>query len=135
MFQLLLCDDEPHILRAAEIKFRRCGYEVTCVRNGVEAMEALSQQKPDALVTDCQMPLMNGIELVRKIRSTESLCDLPIVMLTAKGYELPQEELVGEMGVSKIMAKPFSPRALVSAIEALLPGVDQSVGQSEEVST
>lgn len=120
MPRLLLCDDEVHILRAAEFKFRRAGYEVVCAQNGIEALAAMEECVPDALITDCQMPQMDGVELVKQIRSRQELNALPIVMLTAKGYELPQEQLIGELGVKQIMAKPFSPRLLLATVEELL---------------
>ncbi|KKK62978.1 hypothetical protein LCGC14_2998950, partial [marine sediment metagenome] len=58
--RVLLCDDEIHILRAAEFKLKRAGYEVQTAGDGQEGWEAIEAQKPDILITDCQMPRLGG---------------------------------------------------------------------------
>ncbi len=118
--KVLLCDDEIHILRAAEIKVSRAGYEVRIAHDGEEAWESILKDRPDVLVTDVNMPRCDGLELTRRIRANVETKDLPIVMLTAKGFELPQEELIAKWGIIDIMAKPFSPRELVRLIDQIL---------------
>lgn len=118
--RILLCDDEIHIIKAAEIKFTRSGFEVRCASDGQMGWEIIEQWLPDILVTDCQMPRLNGIELCRRCREHEQTRELPIVMLTAKGYELPKEELCREFHLAAILPKPFSPRELVQTVERIL---------------
>ena len=64
--RILLCDDEIHILRAAEFKLKKAGYDVCVAGDGQAAWEAIQRQKPDVLITDCQMPRLDGFGLVRK---------------------------------------------------------------------
>jgi two-component system alkaline phosphatase synthesis response regulator PhoP len=116
---VLLCDDEIAIIRAAEIKLTRAGFRVTCCSDGQEAYEAIQADKPDLLISDCQMPRMGGLELIRRLREDEATRDLPIMMLTGKGYELPREELQAKYGVLDIIAKPFSPRDVLKLVESL----------------
>lgn len=116
---VLLCDDEIAIIRAAEIKLTRAGFRVTCCSDGQEAYEAIQAEKPDLLISDCQMPRMGGLELIRRLREDEATRDLPIMMLTGKGYELPREELQSKYGVIDIIAKPFSPRDVLKLVENL----------------
>ncbi|MCE9557264.1 MAG: response regulator [Planctomycetes bacterium] len=118
--RILLCDDEIHIIKAAEIKFRRAGFDVRCASDGQMAWETMQEWLPDILVTDCQMPRLNGIELCQRCRECVTTNSLPIVMLTAKGYELPREELCREYGLTAILPKPFSPRELVHTVERIL---------------
>jgi DNA-binding response OmpR family regulator len=118
--RILLCDDEIHIIKAAEIKFTRAGFEVRCASDGQMGWEIIEQWLPDILITDCQMPRLGGIELCRRCREHEQTKDLPIVMLTAKGYELPKEELCREFHLTAILPKPFSPRELVQTVERIL---------------
>jgi len=118
--RLILCDDEVHILRAAEFKLTRAGFQVECANDGQEAWEAILRQRPDMLVTDCQMPRLNGLELIERVRNEPTLKDLPIIMLTAKGLELGQSELSERWNVRAILGKPFSPRELLRTIESLL---------------
>ncbi len=123
---VLLCDDEFHILRAAEFKFRRAGFEVLCASDGVEALERVQTRVPDVVVTDCQMPRMNGLELIERLRQNERTRDVPILMLTAKGFELPADELVERFGIAGVAAKPFSPRELLRRVESLIDEVAEA---------
>jgi CheY-like chemotaxis protein len=118
--RILLCDDEPHILRAAEFKFKRAGFEVLSACDGEEAWQCIQQDTPDLVVTDCQMPRLDGVSLVKRIREQDHLADLPIIMLTAKGYEISQDELCEQYGVVAVLAKPFSPRDLLQTVARTL---------------
>ena len=118
--KLLLCDDELHILRAAEFKFKRAGFEVRCAGDGQEGWELIQEEMPDLVLTDYQMPRLDGIELVQRIRGTPKTAHLPVIMLTAKGFELKDEHLRDELNIAKILAKPFSPRELLAHVSQLL---------------
>jgi two-component system, OmpR family, alkaline phosphatase synthesis response regulator PhoP len=126
--KVLLCDDEIHILRAAELKVSRAGYEVRIARDGQEAWEMIARDCPDVLVTDVQMPRVDGFELSRRIRGNEATKDLPILMLTAKGFELEQQELMEKWGIVDILAKPFSPRELVRLIDQIVGATPAATG-------
>jgi len=118
--RLLLCDDEIAILRAAEFKLKKAGYEVHIASDGQAGWELIQRIRPDMVITDCQMPRMNGLELVQRIRSEPSLQNLPVVMLTAKGFELRPEELAQKWNVLAVVAKPFSPRELLQMVDRIL---------------
>lgn len=118
--RILLCDDEIHILRAAEFKLSRAGYQVRCATDGQQAWETLLAEPFDLLVTDCQMPRLNGLELVRRLRQDETLHRLPVMMLTAKGLELSHGELAEQLRVAAVISKPFSPRELLRQIDQTL---------------
>ncbi len=118
--RILLCDDEIHILRAAEFKLKRAGYDVRIAGDGQEAWEAIEQQRPDLLITDCQMPRLDGFGLIQRVRESPATADMPIFMLTAKGFEISQEELAAKWNVMAVIAKPFSPRELLQRVESVL---------------
>jgi len=118
--QILLVDDEPHILRAAEIILARSGFEVRSASNGQEGWEMILQQIPDLLVTDLQMPIMDGLELTRLVRENPATADLPVLMLTARGLETSLGQQTSELKVLSVIPKPFSPRELVRCIEVAL---------------
>ena len=124
--RILLCDDEVHILRAAEFKLTRAGYDVRCAHDGQEGWEAIEQFHPDFVVTDLQMPRLNGFELSRRIRENPATRDLPVLMLTAKGCEVAENEVNDKLGIMAVLAKPFSPRELLSIIE-------RAIGPAEAV--
>ena len=120
MNKVLLVDDEIHILRAAEFKLKRSGFDVSTAFDGEKAWEVIGQDMPDLVVTDVQMPRLSGIELVRRLRENPQTEHLPVIMLTAKGFELPRQELIAELRIIDIVAKPFSPRDLCRRVEAAL---------------
>jgi two-component system alkaline phosphatase synthesis response regulator PhoP len=119
---VLLCDDEIHILRASEFKFRRAGYEVICASDGQDAWEKIQDRCPDIVITDCQMPRMDGFQLIEKIRENATTRELPVVMLTAKGFESGHLETAARLGVATVLPKPFSPRQLLETVQQLLAG-------------
>lgn len=115
--KVLLCDDEIHIVRAAEIRLSQAGFEVRIAHDGQEAWEAILEDQPDVVVTDLQMPRVDGFELIRRIRANAATKDMPVLMLTAKGFELAREEVMEKWGISSVLSKPFSPRELVRLID------------------
>lgn len=117
---ILLCDDEIHILRAAEFKLLRAGYDVRIALDGEEGWEAIQVRRPDIVVTDYQMPRLDGFGLVQRLRGQAETLDLPVLMLTAKGFEVSHEEMSQRWGVRKVIAKPFSPRELLQAVNAII---------------
>lgn len=125
--RILLCDDEIHILRAAEFKLKRAGYDVQIAGDGEEAWETIKAQKPDILVTDCQMPQLDGFGLVGRVRQNPGTEDLPVLMLTAKGFELSHKELAKKWNVIRVVAKPFSPRELLRVVDSVLQEEDSAV--------
>lgn len=118
--RILLCDDEIHILRAAEFKLKKAGYDVRIANDGFEAWQAIQERIPDMLITDYQMPRLDGFGLVQKLRGNPATIDLPVFMLTAKGFELSHEELADKWNVMAVIAKPFSPRELLQRVDAVL---------------
>ena len=126
--RVLLCDDEIPILRAAEFKIKRAGHDVRIASDGEEAWELIQEEMPDILVTDCQMPRLDGLGLVRRLREHEATRHLPVLMLTAKGFELSAAELAEKWNVLELIAKPFSPRNLLETVNRVLD--EQTVATS-----
>jgi CheY-like chemotaxis protein len=120
MPRILLVDDEIHIVRAAEFKFRRLGYDVTCAGDGEEAWSVVEKRPPDIIVTDCQMPRLDGLGLAARVRANPQTAHIPMIMLSAKGFELSHEEIRQKYGIEMLLPKPFSPRDLVRNVEQVL---------------
>lgn len=118
--RVLLCDDDIHILRAAEFKLRRAGLDVRTAGDGQEGWERIQQEKPDLVVTDCQMPRLDGFGLLARIRQNEETAEMPVMMLTAKGFEIDQQEAADKWNVREVIAKPFSPRELLEKVQTAL---------------
>jgi two-component system alkaline phosphatase synthesis response regulator PhoP len=117
--KVLIVDDEIHIVHVVAIKLRNNGFEVISAQNGKEAFELACEQKPDVIVTDFQMPVMTGLELVEKLRQQPATKDIPVIMLTARGFSIEDEQL-RDLRISEFLSKPFSPRELLKSIEDIL---------------
>ena len=117
--KVLVADDEIHIIHVVAIKLRNNGYEVIAANNGVEAYDLACREKPDIVVTDYQMPLMTGIELIAKLRGDERTKDIPVILLTARSFAVSQEQQES-LGVSSCLSKPFSPKELLKTIQDIL---------------
>ena len=125
---VMLCDDEVHILRAAEYKIRRAGYRVRTAVDGEEAWQAIQEHCPDILITDCQMPRLDGFGLIERVRGNAVTATMPIFMLTAKGFEIDGGD-TGKWGLRGVVAKPFSPRELLDLVAAAIgPAEEMAVG-------
>jgi len=117
--RVLVVDDEIHIVHVVTIKLRNNGYEVISAENGAEAFELAREEKPDIIVTDFQMPVMTGLQLVEKLRQCEETKDIPVIMLTARGFAV-ENESKEELQISEFLSKPFSPKELLRSIEDAL---------------
>ncbi len=116
----LIVDDNLALARVTQFALDRAGFETQTARNGRLALEAAQLLQFDVVVTDQQMPELTGIELCRELRKLPAYFDCPIILLTAKGLELELPRLREELGISGVFSKPFSPAAIVKAVEDLL---------------
>jgi len=117
--KVLVVDDEIHIVHVVAIKLRNNGYEVISADNGAEAFELACEEKPDIIVTDYQMPVMSGLELVEKLRQRDDMKDIPVIMLTARSFAITKEQQE-DLQISSCLSKPFSPKELLGNIEDVL---------------
>jgi len=116
---VLVADDDEDILTLVALRFRRSGLEVILARNGEEALELINTRAPDAAVLDIAMPKLTGLEVLRRLRSSEATKDLPIVLLTARAAENDVE--VGlDAGADEYITKPFSPQDLYACVQSVL---------------
>lgn len=117
--KVLVADDEVHIIHVVAIKLRNNGYEVVAANNGAEAYELACREKPDIVVTDYQMPLMTGIELIEKMREDDRTREMPVILLTARSFAV-SDEMRESLKVSACLSKPFSPKELLKTIQDIL---------------
>lgn len=117
--RILVCDDDPLLVDLLEYRLSSRGYEVVIARDGSEALARLQEGKPDAIVLDAMMPVIDGHEVLRRIREDETLVDVPVIMLSARKQE---RDIVGalELGASDYIVKPFIPEELVARLGRIL---------------
>lgn len=117
--KVLVADDEIHIVQVVAMKLRNNGFDVITADNGTDAYRLCCDEKPDIIVTDYQMPGLTGIELIEKIRGTAGLEHIPVIILTARGFAI-EDEQKEKLNVAQCLSKPFSPKELLSHVENVL---------------
>ena len=122
--RVLVCDDEPQILRALRVVLREAGFDVVPASTFAEALDAAAVRPPHAAILDLVLPDGDGIELTRKLREWSSM---PVLVLSAVGEE-EQKVRALQAGADDYVTKPFGPRELVARLQAAL----RRVGPGEE---
>lgn len=116
---IYLVDDEPDIRELLELNLTKANFSVKTFADGQEFWTGLKEGHPDLVILDLMLPDIDGSEICKGIRKSDTYQNLPIIMLTAKGEEV--DKILGlELGADDYIAKPFSPRELVARIKAVL---------------
>lgn len=118
--KFLAVDDSPTMRRIVVNTLKRIGYSsVVEASNGKEALARLYDDNIDFIITDWNMPEMDGLEFVHSIKADELFANIPILMITTRGVK---EDIVDAMkaGVSSYIVKPFTPQTLKEKIESIL---------------
>jgi CheY-like chemotaxis protein len=116
----LIVDDNVALARVTQFALDRAGFETKTACNGCIALELALDTHYDIVITDQQMPEMTGTELCQKLRDQPDYAECPILLLTAKGFELELHRLREELGIDATFSKPFSPSAIVQTVQELL---------------
>ncbi len=118
--RVLVCDDEPQILRALRVILRDAGYEAVPASTGEEALDAAAVARPDAAILDLVLPDIDGIELCRRLREWT---EMPVIVLSAVGDEEAKVRALAA-GADDYVTKPFGPRELIARLEANLRRIE-----------
>jgi len=131
--KILLVDDEPDIIEIVSYNLKSEGYQIFTATNGLEAVTSAKKNSPHLILLDIMMPKMDGIEACEKIRKINSLENVIIAFLTARGEDYSQ--VAGfEAGADDYITKPIKPKVLVSKVKSLLRRL-KSEKESEETYT
>jgi DNA-binding response OmpR family regulator len=114
-FRILVVDDEERIVNFLRSKLKASGFEVLTASNGREGLEQAQVQEPDLIVLDLIMPGMDGLEMLKELRSYSAV---PVVILTAKDADTDRIKGL-QLGADDYLPKPFNPDELVARIEAI----------------
>ncbi|MGH2788225.1 MAG: response regulator transcription factor [Actinomycetota bacterium] len=117
--RVLVCDDDPVILRLLQVNLELEGYDVVTGRNGEDAVRLAAENTPDLVILDIMMPRLDGYQACAEIKSAEATKDVPVVFLSAKAQQSDIDR-GKEYGVSEYMTKPFDPNELLSVVDRLL---------------
>ena len=114
--RVLVCDDEPQILRALRVILREAGFEVLPAATAREALDSAALQRPDAAIVDLVLPDGDGVEVCRSLREWT---EMPIVVLSAVGEETEKVRALNA-GADDYVTKPFGPSELMARLNAVL---------------
>jgi DNA-binding response OmpR family regulator len=117
MPRVLLIDDDNELLDVLSLAFEEAGYEVATAADGRAGLAAMTRERPDAIVSDVNMPAVDGFQLCRTLRKKGDF--VPLVLLTSRDGEI-DEALGLELGADDYVAKPFRTRVLLARVAALL---------------
>ncbi len=117
--KVLVAEGDGHVTHVVMLKLRKAGFEVVTAQDGEEAYELVLQEMPDMVITDLQMPFMSGVELATKMKENPDTAGIPVIMLTARGLGLAQDDLA-RTNIKSVMSKPFSPKQVLERALSLL---------------
>lgn len=116
---VLIADDEPHIRHLVGAKLKTAGFSVLVASNGQDCLDFAREHRPDLIVTDFQMPLLSGFEMSQSLAQDTQTASIPIILLTARGHKLSQEDLA-TTSIQMIVDKPFGPTDLINRVKGML---------------
>jgi len=125
---VLIADDEPQIREILSIYFKKEGFKVIEAADGAEALVQVQAGKPDIILLDIMMPVLDGLEVCKQVRK---ISDIPIIMLTAKDSN--DDRILGlEIGADDYISKPFNTREVVARVKAVLRRTNASMSSQNK---
>lgn len=119
MKKILIIDDDPTSLKLTESRLKANGYEIHISSDAPEGLEKAMKFKPDLIILDVMMPVVNGYNFCRLIKTQESCRHIPIILLTSRGAE--EDRKIGkEVGADAYITKPFNIDELLKTVRDLL---------------
>jgi two-component system alkaline phosphatase synthesis response regulator PhoP len=116
---ILIADDEPHLVHILAYNLRKVGAHVETACNGAECVEKAKRLHLDLIVSDYQMPILDGLQACMMLKADPVTSQIPVVMLTARGHRLTDAELA-QTNIRRVLPKPLSARQLLEAVNAVL---------------
>ena len=118
---VLVVDDSPSVRRVVSNMLKQHGWEAQMARDGVEALEMISQETPAAVLLDIEMPRMDGYELIATVRAQEQYRTLPLVVLTSRAAAKHQQRAI-QLGANSYVIKPYQDEELINTLNTLVYG-------------
>ena len=119
--RMLIVDDSPSVRKLVKFTLKAKGFQVSSAGDGVEALELMEQENYEAIILDINMPRMNGLEFLKRIKEDVRHASIPVIMLTTEGQDGDKDRAVS-LGATAYMVKPFKPTQLLSLLEKIVPG-------------
>lgn len=117
--KILVVDDEPDCISIIQCRLEWCHYEVIAATNGKEALQVAEQEKPNLILLDTNMPVMNGHQMLERMRKHPILKDIPVIMVTAL-CDSKDIAAVSAFGIADYITKPVDFTSLLEKISSIL---------------
>jgi len=114
------------VRRVTQRLLAREGYRVNLAKDGLEALESLAQERPTVVLSDIEMPRMDGFDLVRNIRADQKLAGLPVIMITSRIAQ-KHRDYAAELGVNHYLGKPYREEELLALVARYAAAADIAI--------
>ena len=119
MARIIIAEDDDVVGEIARNALIEAGHGVGVIADGAEALKVIRAKKPDMVILDCNLPELSGLLILRDMRNSLDLCDIPVLMLTGRTSRM-DEQLALYEGANDYMKKPFDPEELKFRVEEML---------------
>jgi two-component system chemotaxis response regulator CheY len=116
--RILSIDDSPSVRKLVEYTLKSKGFQAASAENGQQALELMAEEKFDAIILDINMPRMDGLEFMKRMRANDAYASIPVIVLTTEGQEADKDKAM-ELGATAYIVKPFKPTQLLSLVEGM----------------
>ena len=116
--KILIVDDEVHLARILQFTLEKAGYEVVTAYDGKEALDRAVEQRPDLVILDLMLPVLDGYKVCNILKTNEDFRDVPVIIVSAR--DLEQERLEEPLNADLFIEKPFNSIELIERISELL---------------
>ncbi|OGS36266.1 MAG: hypothetical protein A2293_05525 [Elusimicrobia bacterium RIFOXYB2_FULL_49_7] len=116
--RILVVDDEPDIATMTSFRLRKAGFEVLVATDGGMGLAVAAKEKIDLVLLDLGLPVIDGKEVCRRLKSDEALKHIPVIILSASSDRI--DEIVKESKADSYVVKPYEPEALLSAVRKFI---------------
>lgn len=120
---VLIAEDEPGILESLDFILQRAGWSISSVTDGEAVFEAIQKLNPRIVVLDVMLPKRSGFEVLKQMKADAATCDLPVLILTAKGQQ-QDRRIAEELGADGFVTKPYANAEVVDAVRRLIGKTD-----------
>jgi two-component system chemotaxis response regulator CheY len=117
--RILIVDDSPSVRKLVEFTLKTKGFQVTPAEDGLQALERMGEAQFDAIILDINMPRMDGLKFLEKMRPDDAYASIPVIVLTTEGLEEDRDRAM-ELGATAYMVKPFKPTQLLGFVDKML---------------
>ncbi len=118
--KIVCVENEPEMIELVQLILQRAGYEVIGAQGGRESLKIIEQEQPDLVLLDLMMPDMDGWEVFHKMRASDKMKDIPVIVVTAKAQSIDKVLGLHIAKVDDYITKPFGPQELISSVRKVL---------------